>query len=129
MMLGYPPGLYWLLSWRYVMPMCIVIIIVSTIIDVSTKGVFYHSWNPELAEAIYLPWPWWCMFLAGILILLSIIWIPVVALTTYLSGRGLLKQDKPTNFPLETLKRERGLSSTERPPSSRFQKVILGFED
>ena len=48
----------------------------------AVNGAGYDAWIAELGGTINKPWPWWGKILIGILIGMSALWIPVVALLT-----------------------------------------------
>lgn len=80
MMTGSRPGLYWMLCWKYISPIAMLTILTASIVDLATNGSNYPAWNAETGETHKLEWPHWCIVLAVLLISISILWIPFVAL-------------------------------------------------
>jgi solute carrier family 6 amino acid/orphan transporter-like 15/16/17/18/20 len=44
-MIGSRPSYFWLLCWRFVGPIAMVIIFVASLIEIFSKGVSYEVWN------------------------------------------------------------------------------------
>ncbi|XP_059170241.1 sodium- and chloride-dependent transporter XTRP3-like [Physella acuta] len=125
LMLGKRPSHFWLLCWRFLMPVAVVLILVSSIIEVMAKGVLYDTWDASKGVAVAVPWPWWCKMLALLLILSSVLWIPGLALMRHF-GYPLLKEEEPAFFPTDELKEEYGLNSHK---TTSFERVVLGFKE
>lgn len=83
MMTGSRPALYWMVCWKYVSPAAMITILVASLIGLWTDGSSYPAWNAMLGATETHEWPHWCIVLAVFLILVSILWIPIVALTRY----------------------------------------------
>lgn len=47
-MTGYKPGLYWQITWRFLAPILMVIILVSSIVSMAIKHPTYQAWTKEL---------------------------------------------------------------------------------
>ncbi|XP_048755020.2 sodium-dependent neutral amino acid transporter B(0)AT3-like [Ostrea edulis] len=124
LMIGSRPGYFWLLCWRFVGPIAMVIIFVASLIEIFSKGVSYEVWNSLKGYTEVVPWPWWCQLIAVLLILSSVLWIPVVAIVKYFRCIEW-KEEVPAYFPEDELSEERQI----RPHSSnKLEKVLFGFK-
>lgn len=81
LMTGSRPGLYWMLCWKYVSPVAMITILVASFYGLMTDGSSYPAWNAVRGVQESHEWPTWCIVLAVFLIMVSILWIPIVALT------------------------------------------------
>lgn len=80
MMTGSRPGLYWMLCWKYISPIAMITILTASFIELAKNGSKYPAWNAEKGETEILDWPHWCIVLAVMLICVSVLWIPIVAI-------------------------------------------------
>lgn len=46
-MTGHKPGLYWQITWRFLAPILMVVILVSSIISMAIKHPSYQAWKQE----------------------------------------------------------------------------------
>jgi len=83
LMTGKRPCLYWLICWKYLSPLAMLIILTSSFIKIIFEGSTYPRWVANEGIAIETEWPTWALFVALFLILVSVIWIPFVALGRY----------------------------------------------
>lgn len=79
-MTGKRPSIYWMFCWKYLSPILMMIILISSWIKIFTEGSTYPRWDKDLAMSIDTPWPTWALFVAVFLVLVSALWIPGVAL-------------------------------------------------
>ena len=79
-MTGKRPHIYWLFCWKYVSPIAMIIILVASWVKIFTEGSTYPRWNAETGESIDTEWPGWALVLAVLLVLVSTLWIPGVAI-------------------------------------------------
>lgn len=84
LMTGSRPGLYWLICWKYVSPMAMITILTASFIELMTNGSTYPAWDAVKGITESKEWPHWCIVVAIFLILVSVLWIPIVALTRYM---------------------------------------------
>lgn len=80
MMTGSRPGLYWLICWKYLSPLAMISILAASFIEIAVEGSGYDAWVAEKGVTEKHPWPMWAIFLICSLILVSILWIPGVAI-------------------------------------------------
>ena len=79
LMTGSRPGLYLCICWRYISPAIMTAILVSFFAKMYTGELSYEAWEAARGT-VQKAWPWWVYIVIAILIGMSIIWIPVVAL-------------------------------------------------
>ncbi|XP_023287965.1 sodium- and chloride-dependent transporter XTRP3 isoform X2 [Orussus abietinus] len=79
-MTGYRPGLYWQVTWRFLAPIIMVCILVSSIVSMFIKKPQYSAWNASLGVAIPTSYPSWVLAIAVVIILSGIAPIPIVFL-------------------------------------------------
>ncbi|CAG5115581.1 unnamed protein product, partial [Candidula unifasciata] len=125
LMLGKRPSYFWLICWRYLMPVAVGVIFLSSVFEIITQGIVYEAWDPEKGVNVLLPWPWWCKILAVVLIVTSVAWIPGMAVARCL-GFTALKEEEPAFFPTEELRDEHGITPHK---TTRFERVVLGFRE
>lgn len=53
-MTGIRPGLYWQLTWRYIGPTIMVLILGSSVVSMIMTNPKYGAWSAELVRCIYL---------------------------------------------------------------------------
>jgi solute carrier family 6 amino acid/orphan transporter-like 15/16/17/18/20 len=80
LMTGSRPGIYWLICWKFVSPLAMILILVASVINMIMEGAGYEAWDAVNGEKYEREWPIWCKILIGVLICLSVLWIPAVAL-------------------------------------------------
>ncbi|OWR45748.1 Transporter, partial [Danaus plexippus plexippus] len=79
-MTGYRPGWYWQVTWRYIGPVIVSCILVSSLIFMLLNPPMYGAWNAEEGRVEKTPYPPWVLFIAVAMILAGILPIPVVLL-------------------------------------------------
>lgn len=82
-MTGSRPSLYWMICWKYVSPAAMITILTASFIELAQTGSSYPAWIAAKGLTEPKDWPHWCIILAIFLILVSVVWIPVVAITRY----------------------------------------------
>ncbi|XP_052060757.1 sodium-dependent neutral amino acid transporter B(0)AT3-like [Mytilus californianus] len=125
LMIGYRPNYYWLIMWKYVSPLAIVVIFLASVIKMAVTGTTYDAWDSATATTTALSWPGGHKFVAAFLILTAVLWIPGVALVKYFR---LIKwePETPAYFPEEELKIEKELKIYE--PSDMERKLFYWRE-
>lgn len=83
LMTGSRPSLYWMLCWKYISPIAMLTILVASFIELATKGSSYPAWNAAKGITELQDWPHWCIVLAIFLVMISVLWIPFIAITRY----------------------------------------------
>lgn len=79
-MTGYRPGLYWQLTWRYIGPVIMVAILVSSVVFMVIKNPTYGAWNAQLGAVQQSNYPPWVMGVALAMILAGVLPMPIVFL-------------------------------------------------
>ena len=79
-MTGQRPGIYWLICWKYLSPLAMLSILVSSFWELATEGSAYDAWIKSIGDTERKPWPVWAVLLVLVLILASVLWIPVLAI-------------------------------------------------
>jgi len=83
------PGLYWKMTWKYISPLCMVTLFMSSVINLFLKTPEYKTYDHVTGNSdIVKQYPPWAKALIIFLILLSIIWIPLIAV---LRKTGIMK--------------------------------------
>ncbi|XP_060524418.1 sodium- and chloride-dependent transporter XTRP3 isoform X2 [Cylas formicarius] len=89
-MTGVRPGPYWQITWRYLAPAIMVIILACSMTSMVIKRPTYAAWNAQKGVIEKTPYPGWVLAIAGTMILISILPIPIVCL---LRRYQILKMD------------------------------------
>lgn len=55
-------------------------ILVASFVQLAMKGASYEAWIAQDGGTTTLAWPWWAQILIGLLIGMSALWIPLIAL-------------------------------------------------
>ncbi|XP_063705446.1 sodium-dependent neutral amino acid transporter B(0)AT3 [Culicoides brevitarsis] len=79
-MTGIRPGLYWQLTWRYIGPTIMVLILGSSVISMVMKNPTYGAWNASLGKVVDTAYPDWVMYIAYSMILAGVLPMPIVYL-------------------------------------------------
>ncbi|KAL4235225.1 hypothetical protein ACF0H5_006863 [Mactra antiquata] len=124
LMIGTRPSYFWMICWRYGGPMAMLVIFIASLVEFGNVGTTYETWDAEKGTTVLRPWPWWCQLLATILILMSVLWIPGVAICKYFNLVEW-KEEVPAFFPSDELREEKDIKERE---SNVFEKYVLGFK-
>ncbi|XP_061166600.1 uncharacterized protein LOC133175501 [Saccostrea echinata] len=121
LMTGQRPNYYWLIMWKYVSPLVIIVIFLASLIKSMISSATYEAWIPSIADNVTTEWPGWCKFIAAMLIISAMGWIPLVAIVKKFN---LIKwqPETPAEFPEEELVAERGIKP--HIPSDRERKMF-----
>ncbi|KAG5865600.1 hypothetical protein JTB14_020734 [Gonioctena quinquepunctata] len=79
-MTGVKPGLYWQITWRFLAPFIMAVILISSVISMIIDHPKYQAWNKEEGDVVATPYPSWVMGIAIVMILAGILPIPIVFL-------------------------------------------------
>ncbi|KXJ73558.1 hypothetical protein RP20_CCG015603 [Aedes albopictus] len=108
LMTGSRPGLYWMLCWKYISPIAMITILTASFIELASEGSSYPGWNALTGSTDKLEWPHWCIVVAILLVGVSIIWIPGVAICR-LCGINVIEDSEPAWFPTAELRDVHGI--------------------
>ncbi|XP_015789036.1 sodium-dependent neutral amino acid transporter B(0)AT2 isoform X2 [Tetranychus urticae] len=124
LMTGKRPSNYMLFCWRYAAPFTMSVILVSSLIRLSHESG-YDAWDSKLATVFVKEWPSWAKFFAVFLVLISVIWIPLIAFLKTI-GRPLLPEEDASWFPAEELRVYHGITP-HRP--TRWERFFFDMND
>ncbi|XP_076629260.1 sodium- and chloride-dependent transporter XTRP3 isoform X2 [Colletes latitarsis] len=79
-MTGYRPGMYWQVTWRFLAPIIMVCILVSSIASMFIKKPEYSAWDAVQGETVVTSYPSWVLAIAVVIIFAGIAPIPIVFL-------------------------------------------------
>lgn len=125
LMTGSRPGIYWMICWKYVSPLTMLVIVISSFAKIIHEGSGYLAWVAEAGTTRHLDWPPWAQVLIAVLVLVAALWIPGVALARA-AGLRPLADEPPAWFPANELRVFRKIQP--RPPSSA-EKVFFFVRD
>ncbi|KAL5022464.1 hypothetical protein ScPMuIL_001619 [Solemya velum] len=125
LMTGQRPNYYWLLTWRYISPLAMILILIASVVKMGISGTTYEAWDSSIAANQVIEWPGWCKFLSAFLILTSVLWIPAVALVKYFNLYNW-EPEKTAYFPETELKEERDIVKPYVPSTWEHRLFYLG---
>ncbi|XP_043521365.1 sodium- and chloride-dependent transporter XTRP3 isoform X1 [Frieseomelitta varia] len=79
-MTGYRPGVYWQFTWRFLAPIIMVCILLSSIASMFIKKPTYSAWDASQGIAVSTAYPSWVLAIAVVIIFAGIAPIPIVFL-------------------------------------------------
>ncbi|KOX72963.1 Sodium-dependent neutral amino acid transporter SLC6A17 [Melipona quadrifasciata] len=79
-MTGYRPGAYWQFTWRFLAPIIMVCILLSSIASMFIKKPTYSAWDASRGIAVPTAYPSWVLAIAVVIIFAGIAPIPIVFL-------------------------------------------------
>ncbi|CAK9795044.1 Sodium-dependent neutral amino acid transporter SLC6A17 [Anthophora quadrimaculata] len=79
-MTGYRPGMYWQFTWRFLAPIIMVCILLSSIASMFIKKPQYSAWDASRGIAVPTAYPSWVLAIAVVIIFAGIAPIPIVFL-------------------------------------------------
>lgn len=109
-MINSKPGWYWKISWKFVCPVIMAAILVSSLVNLFIKAPEYDGWNDVTGHKDTMPYPGWAVFLIVMLILSSVICIPLFAL---LHWRGWVDTERFAGLKHERNKRDEAQAGEE----------------
>ncbi|XP_034256298.1 sodium-dependent neutral amino acid transporter B(0)AT3 isoform X2 [Thrips palmi] len=79
-MTGYRPGWYWQITWRFLAPLIMTAILVSSVLYMIINTPQYSAWDPVKGEVVKMDYPGWVLVIAITMIVVGILPIPAVFL-------------------------------------------------
>ncbi|CAG5108778.1 Similar to Slc6a18: Sodium-dependent neutral amino acid transporter B(0)AT3 (Mus musculus) [Cotesia congregata] len=79
-MTGYKPGFYWKITWRFLAPIFITVVLISSIVSMLIIKPKYSTWDPSLGKKITTEYPNWVLIIGICMIFVGIAPIPIVFL-------------------------------------------------
>lgn len=123
LMTGKRPPFVILLSWRYLSPILLLVVIFATIREFAVS-LSYEAWTGTGLESKV--WPDWCIVLGAALIVACVIWIPAIAVLRIL--RINLVAEESLNqcwFPAEELREFYNIQEEHK--VTQMERVLFGF--
>lgn len=124
-MTGSRPHTYWMLCWKYISPLAMLSILFASFMNLINNGSNYPAWVADLGRTENQDWPGWCIFAAVMLIGVSILWIPGVAICRLL-GITIVEDSDPAWFPAAELRDVNGIVPHE---PTQFEKQVFFFKE
>ncbi|TNN85607.1 Sodium-dependent neutral amino acid transporter SLC6A17 [Liparis tanakae] len=119
-MLGFRPCIIYFYLWKYVSPLCLIVLISSTVIEMAISPPGYNAWVQELAQERFESYPPWALVMCFALIFVAMLPLPVV----YIARRFNLMSDGSNKLSVSYRKTMmKDISNLEEQDESRF---ILG---
>jgi len=130
LMTGSKPSIYWMVCWKYISPLAIIGIFLSSLVQMFSVAPKYetYAWNETISSPLDLkddvPYPSWAIVIAVLLVLISILWIPIIAVLR-LAKVNLLPLEGPGWWPDDLLKEHYSLGEYE---DSKLETLLLGHK-
>jgi len=125
LMTGKRPSMVILLSWRYISPILLLVIILATVKQFSVE-ITYDAWLDDHMES--KEWPTWCVILGAILVGCCTIWIPLIMVLNIFKVYLLPKEElSRASFPIDELRDYHGLQEDGGRQFGRWERVLFGF--
>ncbi|XP_005469626.1 sodium-dependent neutral amino acid transporter SLC6A17 isoform X2 [Oreochromis niloticus] len=77
-MLGFRPCIIYFYLWKYVSPLCLIVLISATVIEMAISPPGYNAWVQELAQERFQSYPPWALGMCFALIIVAMLPLPVV---------------------------------------------------
>lgn len=77
-MTGYRPGWYFQITWRFLGPLLMAVVLIASIGDMIMKKPQYSAWKADEGKTEYTDYPDWVMGIAGAMITAGVLPIPIV---------------------------------------------------
>ncbi|XP_055016320.1 sodium-dependent neutral amino acid transporter SLC6A17-like [Boleophthalmus pectinirostris] len=77
-MLGFRPCQIYFYLWKYVSPLCLIVLISASIIEMAISPPGYNAWVQELAQERFQSYPPWALAMCFALIILAMLPLPLV---------------------------------------------------
>ncbi|ELK02540.1 Orphan sodium- and chloride-dependent neurotransmitter transporter NTT73 [Pteropus alecto] len=104
-MLGFAPNRYYYYMWKYMSPLMLLSLLISSVVNMGLSPPGYNAWIEDKASEEFLSYPTWGMVVCFSLVVLAILPIPVV----FIIRRCNLIDDSSGNLASVTYKRGRVL--------------------
>ena len=79
-MTGTRPGMYLCICWKFISPAIMMAILTAFLLKMFFGAVDYEAWDAETGGTVRQIWPWWTYIMIFVLISMSVMWIPFIAL-------------------------------------------------
>ncbi|XP_074602678.1 sodium- and chloride-dependent transporter XTRP3 [Brevipalpus obovatus] len=124
LMTGQRPSYYMLFCWRYAAPVTMLILLIASLMDATGENT-YDAWDSSMGTVVKKEWPGWAKFFAAFLVILSAIWVPLLAYLRYID-KPLLSKEEPAWFPEDEL---RDYHSIRPHRYTKWEKILFNMDD
>ncbi|KPI97171.1 Sodium-dependent neutral amino acid transporter B(0)AT2 [Papilio xuthus] len=121
LMTGRRPGIYWLICWKYLSPLAMLCILISSFAELAVGGAGYDAWIASEGDTERKSWPVWAVLLVIVLVLASVLWIPGLAICRYF-GIPIIEDEERAWFPADDLRDFHGI---EPRPVSNLETLLF----
>ncbi|TKS71772.1 Sodium-dependent neutral amino acid transporter SLC6A17 [Collichthys lucidus] len=119
-MLGFRPYKIYFYLWKYVSPLCLIVLISTTVIEMAISPPGYNAWVQELAQERFQSYPPWALAMCFALIIVAMLPLPIV----FIARRFNLMSDGSNKLSVSYRKTMmKDISNLEEQDEARF---ILG---
>ncbi|KAE8298586.1 Sodium-dependent neutral amino acid transporter SLC6A17 [Larimichthys crocea] len=119
-MLGFRPYKIYFYLWKYVSPLCLIVLISATVIEMAISPPGYNAWVQELAQERFQSYPPWALAMCFALIVVAMLPLPIV----FIARRFNLMSDGSNKLSVSYRKTMmKDISNLEEQDEARF---ILG---
>ncbi|CAK6955535.1 sodium-dependent neutral amino acid transporter SLC6A17-like [Scomber scombrus] len=77
-MLGFRPSMIYFYLWKYVSPICLIVLITASVIEMAISPPGYNAWVQELAQERFQSYPPWALAMCFALIVVAMLPLPLV---------------------------------------------------
>ncbi|KAJ8370212.1 hypothetical protein SKAU_G00102400 [Synaphobranchus kaupii] len=77
-MLGFRPYSFYFYMWKYVSPLCLLVLIAATIIEMAVSTPGYNAWVQDLGAEQFQSYPTWALAMCFTLIIVAMLPLPIV---------------------------------------------------
>ncbi|XP_030639892.1 sodium-dependent neutral amino acid transporter SLC6A17 [Chanos chanos] len=77
-MLGFRPYIFYFYLWKYVSPVCLIVLISATVIEMAISPPGYNAWVQDLATERFQSYPPWALTMCFALIIAAMLPLPIV---------------------------------------------------
>ncbi|XP_051965021.1 sodium-dependent neutral amino acid transporter SLC6A17-like [Xyrauchen texanus] len=82
-MLGFRPYTVYFYLWKYVSPVCLIVLISASVVDMAISPPGYNAWVQELAMERFQSYPPWALVMCFALIIVAMLPLPLVFLARH----------------------------------------------
>ncbi|XP_017322654.1 sodium-dependent neutral amino acid transporter SLC6A17 [Ictalurus punctatus] len=82
-MLGFKPYRFYFYLWKYVSPICLLVLITASVIDMAISPPGYNAWVQDLAIERFQSYPTWALIMCFALIIVAMLPLPLVFLARH----------------------------------------------
>lgn len=124
LMTGKRPSFIIMLSWRFISPILLLVIIFATMREFAIN-LDYEAWISS-GHLETKQWPTWCISFGAMLILICVMWIPAIAILRIL-GLQLLPDERLDQcwWPAEELREVHQIHEEHK--ITKMERLLLGF--